>query len=301
MPLNAWYIILAITLAVFDTHRLETERVVKAETGADVIGLHNLGANPPPNTKLLVANRKELEYPLRYIPEHIVPVGPMVLPVSPVAKDDPDLATWLDKGPTLYINMGTHFQTSLVGVRAIMGALRFTLDAARHNGMDKLQVLWKLKGLDFTSPEDEAVKAVLGDELAKGSVRIVEWLAPQPLAVLEHPNVVAFMNHGGANSFLEGVVAGKPQVIVPAWMDCFDFANRVELLGNGIWANKTKIMRIVPQELGDALVEVLMGPSAEKMRAKAEELAKLSNKVPGREAAAKTILAEIDMQQARII
>ncbi len=120
---------------------------------------------------------------------------------------------------------------------------------------------------------------------------MVDWLKPQPSAVLVHPNIVAFVKHGGANSFLEGVVAAKPQVVIPAWMDCFDFANRVKLLGNGVWANKRTGFGLEAEDLAAALVPVLLGPSAQAIRAKAKELAAMCNKIPGRILAAKTILA----------
>jgi len=302
MPLNAWYVLLAITLAIFDTQRFKMEQYVKAETGADIAGLYQIAVDPPPGVKLLVANLRELDYPLKTIPSHIVPCGPMVLPAPPVAETDPELAQWLDRGPTLYINLGTLVKTSLEGAETTSAAIRHALDAVAQDpeeSLKRLQVLWKLEGLDFDPKDTSVFQASLGDELANGTVRLVDWLKPQPSAVLAHPNIVAFVNHGGANSFLEGVVAAKPQVVLPAWMDCFDFANRVELLGNGLWANKRTRFGLEVEDLAAALVEVLLGPRARAIRAKAEELAAICNKIPGRILAAKTILAETEVQAVR--
>ena len=298
---------MSIFLAIFDWHRLKTEQHVREQTGSRahnfVVGLHNLGASPPPGVKLLVANRREVEYPLKKMPSHIIPCGPMISPSPPVGEADPELTEWLDRAPTVYINMGTHFQTSLPGIKAIMGGLRIVIDniaAQRDRGgpITRLQVLWKLRGLDFTPEQQAEVNALLGDELAKDTVRVVEWLKPAPLSVLNHPNVVCFVNHGGANSFLEGVVAATPQVVIPAWMDCFDFACRVELLGIGVWGNKKTTGYMLPWDLGAALTEVLIGPRSQAIRDKAQELGRLCNRVPGRVVAAKTILAETQVRMA---
>jgi hypothetical protein len=45
----------------------------------------------------------------------------------------------------------------------------------------------------------------LGDDIASGRVRIVDWFEAEPMAVLESGTVVCAVHHGGANSFLETV------------------------------------------------------------------------------------------------
>lgn len=45
------------------------------------------------------------------------------------------------------------------------------------------------------------VHDVLGDDIASGRVRIVDWFEAEPMAVLESGTVVCAVHHGGANSF----------------------------------------------------------------------------------------------------
>lgn len=39
---------------------------------------------------------------------NIIPCSPMIHPAAPVTSADPELAAWLARGPTVYINLGTH-------------------------------------------------------------------------------------------------------------------------------------------------------------------------------------------------
>jgi UDP:flavonoid glycosyltransferase YjiC (YdhE family) len=85
--------------------------------------------------------------------------------------------------------------------------------------------------------------------------------------------------------------SGVPQVLLPAWADCYDFGNRVELLGVGRWANKKAIPRWKHDELAEGLSEVLLGSNAAKFRGRAKDLALLYPPGAGREKAAREILA----------
>ncbi|KAG8332804.1 UDP-glucuronosyltransferase 1-1 [Homalodisca vitripennis] len=49
------------------------------------------------------------------------------------------------------------------------------------------------------------------------NVKIVKW-APQ-MGILEHPNCVAFITHGGLNSQLEAIHSGVPTVGIPFYID----------------------------------------------------------------------------------
>jgi hypothetical protein len=78
-------------------------------------------------------------------------------------------------------------------------------------------------------------------------------------------------------------------------MDTFDFARRAELLGIGRWGNKMSSYNGAwGRELASALIEVLLGVEANRMKEKARRLAVLCNKNNGgRDIAARIILKEI--------
>lgn len=77
--------------------------------------------------------------------------------------------------------------------------------------------------------------------------------------------------------------AGIPQVVLPCWLDTFDFANRVEYLGVGVYGSRKAAPRVERAELSAALMRVLgNGEEASKMKSKAKELGDRANKTGGR-------------------
>ena len=90
-----------------------------------------------------------------------------------------------------------------------------------------------------------------------------------------------------------------PQVVLPGWADCYDFAHRAEMLGIGRWGNCKAKPRWEAHELGPVLVDVVFGPRAEVMRRRAKGIARLAReKGEGRDFAAKVLLAEMDVVAA---
>jgi UDP:flavonoid glycosyltransferase YjiC (YdhE family) len=88
-------------------------------------------------------------------------------------------------------------------------------------------------------------------------------------------------------------------VPLPAWLDCYDFANRAEVLGIGRWGSRKAAPKCTARELGPVVVDVVFGPNAQSMRTKAKELAALCNKSPGATVAAAAILDEIDDRKGK--
>lgn len=93
-------------------------------------------------------------------------------------------------------------------------AIRILLDHSRSvlwidtsKRLKGLQVLWKLnrKGEYEVLKEGSEVYKILGKDIDKGYVRIVDWIEAEPTAVLGCGRVVCAVHHGGANSFLETV------------------------------------------------------------------------------------------------
>jgi hypothetical protein len=83
---------------------------------------------------------------------------------------------------------------------------------------------------------------------------------------------------------------GVPQVVLPVWMDCYDFGNRVELLKIGVYANKRAMPRWEQNELYEGLFRVLLSDEAEGFCGRAKALAKRYPENSGREKATDSIL-----------
>lgn len=95
--------------------------------------------------------------------------------------------------------------------------------------------------------------------------------------------------------------AGVPQVVLPVWMDTYDFARRAEVLGIGRWGNVGAAGEGVlcrGRELGEVLVDVVVGGKAAGYAARARELAVLCERSGGgRVIAARRILEEIGREE----
>ncbi|KAK0715076.1 glycosyltransferase family 1 protein [Lasiosphaeris hirsuta] len=229
-----------------------------------------------------VANLPELEFPLSTIPANIIACGPMLRPATPIKEADAGLAAWLARGPTLYINLGTHMFFDERFAVEMATAIRLLLDHLMPKGRYPVH------------QPGCAVHDILGKEMEKERVLIVEWIEAEPTAVLEAGTVVCTVHHGGSNSFLESVSAGIPQVVLPFWMDTYDFARRAEILGIGRWGNRETEELCKGSELGGILIDVMVGGRSSFYARRANELAELCRKSGGgRVVAARRILAEI--------
>ncbi|MCD9194696.1 glycosyltransferase [Streptomyces albireticuli] len=230
---------------------------------------------PPPGpmgrieqAELVLCNSiAELDYPFD-IPEKMRLVGAMVPPL-PEAPDDVELSGWLDaQSSVVYAGFGTI-------TRLTRGQVANMVEVARRL-QGRNQVLWKLpKEQQHLLPPKEQ----LPDNL-----RIESWV-PSQHDVLAHPNVKVFFTHGGGNGFNEGVYFGKPLVVRPLWVDCFDQAVRGRDFGISLTLDRPQDFDV--DDAVDKLQRVLNNPS---FREKAERLGALQRAAGGRESAADLIL-----------
>lgn len=215
VPLNVLLVLLVLAASLFDGRRRALQEYVgKHASGATLTTLGELSLGPPdPGVKILVANRMGLKLPLKVLPGHVVPCGPIVREVRPVAEVDAELAGWLGEGPTVYVNLGTHVIMTEENVRELATGIGMLLDHARSarwedRKLGGLRVLWKLNMEKGGEAGDggwrgSSVYSILGKDIEAGVVRIVEWIEAEPPAVLREENVICAIHHGGANSFLE--------------------------------------------------------------------------------------------------
>lgn len=91
---------------------------------------------------------------------------------------------------------------------------------------------------------------------------IVEYARTNLIFVHEAPHewlfdkVAAIIHHGGAGTTTAALRAGVPTIITPVFVDQFDHARLVRLLGVGIGFSE-QLQRISWQSLGDAIVKVV--------------------------------------------
>ncbi|KAI8251815.1 hypothetical protein K4K58_008383 [Colletotrichum sp. SAR11_239] len=252
----------------------------------------------------------DIDFPFEVLPEFITPCGPITR-AAPAISDttqDPEMASWLSRGPTVYMNLGTHHFFDVPLAKEVALAFRRLFDLAKcfePLGQGNLQVLWKMprktsdgddtdpSSTDFLGPWKE-IKSILSPEMDNDQIRILDWIIAEPKSVLESGNVVLSVNHGGSNSFHEALCTGIPQVVLPGWADCYDFAQRAEILGIGKWANRKAKSYWKRDEFGECLEGVLFGPHAKMMQARAKDLSKRHPEGAGRLKAAEEILALLD-------
>lgn len=76
--------------------------------------------------------------------------------------------------------------------------------------------------------------------------------------------------------------AGIPQIVLPVWIDTYDFALRVEYLGIGAWGSHTAAPRVDALELSKTFIKVIDSDESAAMTAKARTLSEPFRKREGR-------------------
>ncbi|OTA00036.1 GT1, glycosyltransferase family 1 [Trichoderma parareesei] len=296
IPLNLFYAFSQVRAFKKDNQRKDVQSYLNAHcvirTRADLID------NRPEDVKILVSSLPELDYPLK-VPAHIIPCGPVVRAYAPLYQTNPKLAEWLANGHTILVNMGALVKVSEAQAFEMAKALKTVIDRSdQHSEKKRVQILWKLqKKGKYSIYAPECILAhVLGKEFAFDRVRVVDWIQPEPLSILQTGDVICSVHHGGAGSFNEAIVTGVPQVVLPAWADNYDYAQRVELLGVGRCGNKATKPHWASGELSREMLDVLMGDSAAAIKEKAIHLQHIcQEKGSGAENAALAILRECNL------
>jgi hypothetical protein len=193
---NALLALALILNVYFSRHRRNLDRA-RAELGLKDSVL-TLTADNAACT--LCPSLPELEYP--HVPRpRMVFAGPIVAPLPALSATDSDpataeLARFIDNARTVHINLGSLYHYTEADVRALIRGLVRAQRRLHELGRERVQALWKL-------PRKNQFATVLEEELGDkhADVRVEEWIAPQSLAVLAHPNVVVSVHHGGASKW----------------------------------------------------------------------------------------------------
>ncbi|KAG4261611.1 hypothetical protein FPRO03_11628 [Fusarium proliferatum] len=302
IPWNICFGFVAGYTLLTDTRLKRTTEILRKEvdTSIALMTMMELGVlkPAPPNLPILVASSPDIDYPFSVIPPQLTSCGPIIRAAPPIKEVDASLAAWLSQGRTLYVNLGTHHKSNPSEAHEMSEAFRKVLEHAdtMQPAGKPLQILWKLGRVldeEGNAPKRDSYTgewALVTDELQayieRDRVRITDWLVAEPKSVLESQSIVCSPVASPDNMISSGI----PQALLPAWTDCYDFANRVELLGIGRWANKEAKPRWKEEELAGALLEILFGPESAGMRKRAEEIASRHPEWKGRQMAAREIL-----------
>jgi hypothetical protein len=196
VPLNIYLVIRLALYSVTSLHMRQHQSLRKS------LGLKTmLGPTISPGVLHICPSFAEIDFPFAIIPQELILCGPIVMPFDPLQESDPALMKWLDNGPTVMINLGSHVDSNEKFAREMASAIRIAMDY-HDRRQSKIQVLWKAK----TKGNIHAViDEIIGKEVREGRVKVLAWLDAEPVSILQHPNLICTVHHGGANSFYEGI------------------------------------------------------------------------------------------------
>ncbi|KAH7305774.1 hypothetical protein B0I35DRAFT_413592 [Stachybotrys elegans] len=233
-----------------------------------------------PGVPTFMATLPEANLPVESLPEDTRFYGPIVIDTAPVAEQDPELAVWLKRAPTVLVNLGTLVQLNEERTRAMTGALKAVLDSTNN------QVLWKIRTIGNISEE---IFNPVRPFMMNGRLRIERWLDADPISIMETGDVVLSVHHGGAGCYHEAIFTGIPQVILPLWFDLYSIARTAEYLGIGIWPGHETAPTWDSETLAQGILEALNGKSSAEMRRKSSELSVKARSYGGKAAVARDI------------
>lgn len=145
---------------------------------------------------ILLPSTPAIDYDF-FVPPHVTPCGPIIQPYEPLAETDPALHAWLQQGPTVLINLGSH----IVADQRLAAEFAISIKTLLDRRPD-VQILWKLK----TKADLGDALNVISSEIEKKRVWVEQWLPAQPIAILTAGNVVCMVHHGGSNSYHEAIL-----------------------------------------------------------------------------------------------
>ncbi|KAG7458752.1 hypothetical protein MATL_G00223940 [Megalops atlanticus] len=191
-----------------------------------------------------------LEFPRPTLP-HVVYVGGILTkPPSPLPQEFLEWANSAEENGFVLVSFGA-------GVKYLSDDIARKLAGAL--GRLPQRVIWRFSGI---------VPSNLGN-----NTKLVDWMPQNDL--LGHPNIQAFLSHGGLNSIYEAMYHGVPVVGVPLFGDHYDTMTRVQAKGMGIML---EWKRMTEDDLYQAMVKVIKD---NRYRERAQLLSHIHKDQPG--------------------
>ncbi|KAI3321746.1 glycosyltransferase family 1 protein [Xylariaceae sp. AK1471] len=265
-------------------HYIATQKYLQSKGLTDPVSWFNMhNADVPWFTQAL----PEASTPLDVIPPNVTYTGPIILSLSPAEEQSPVLTEWLARAPTVLINLGGLFQWTEGHATVMVQAVVDTL-LARSD----LQVLWKFR----KAPRD-ATGTTYGDEfmaplrpfLESGRIKMESWLEVEPTSLMETGHIVASVHHGGAGCYHEALRTGVAQIVLPQWLDHYNFAQLAEDVGVGVWGCREASPYWAVECLRDAFSTIMSSEAGERIREAAKRFGEVDQSDPGQYFAAREI------------
>lgn len=194
IPSNA-YLMIRVILGVLMPPGVPAKRDYLIERG--VSNPINFFEGHSGDVPWLMMSIPEASLPLDVIPGYVKPCGPIVLDVAPAEQQNPELAAWLGRAPTVLINLGSVVKYTEARAVALAGALAHVLESSGS------QILWKFRKL---GEYDDAFLAPVEQYIASGRLRLESWLNVDPVSLLQSGHISLSVHHGGANCYHEAVL-----------------------------------------------------------------------------------------------
>ncbi|KAJ6437578.1 glycosyltransferase family 1 [Purpureocillium lavendulum] len=130
------------------------------------------------------------------VPNGVTECGPVVLDVANVKDVNQELHGWLQRGPTILINLGSLMKYDESRAKIMAHTIQLVLQTT------DVQVIWKFAKLGDYG--DEFLRPLLRFK-DNSRLRLSSWLEVEPAALLHSGQIVLSVHHGGANCFHEAI------------------------------------------------------------------------------------------------
>ncbi|SPJ75977.1 uncharacterized protein FTOL_05708 [Fusarium torulosum] len=198
-----------------------------------------------------------------FVPPNVTCAGPILLSGAPATEQDPEIAAWMKRSPTVLINLGSNLAYDETRATAMSLAIGELLSKTG------VQILWKFNKLgDYSDAFVERLIPYLDSERLK----MPNWLVADPSSLLETGDIIASVHHGGSNCYHEAIAAGIPHVVLPLWADLYNYAALAETSGVGVWGCKDTTPDWTSQCLTAAFLEVVEGDHGGVLKKVAKQL-----------------------------
>lgn len=198
IPANIWMYLRIISNLLTSSTFKAKQKYLKEKGILDPINILSIH---DPVFAWITQSSQDVDFPISTIPNNFILCGPISLSTAPAAEQDPELNSWLERAPTVLINLGSLFDYDEKSAKAMAGAIKVLLEKTN------VQVLWKFNKRKYSASIAQFSENILSlvSEYLGPRLRIESWIAIDPAAMLASGNIVATVHHGGSSCYHEAV------------------------------------------------------------------------------------------------